>query len=151
MNYYFDTSALCRYYHTEPGSDKVERIVDEPNSQHVLSWLTVLEAQSAFALKVRTGEIHGRDLLQLRKKLKTDIAERRFLVARVLRRHFDLAEQLLLRYGQTRRLRTLDGLHLSVALELRERGIVDVLVTADVLMIDVATSEGLKVENPLSP
>ncbi len=46
----FDTSALCRHDHREPGSDKVESVLAEADSTHYVSWLTVLETQSAFAL-----------------------------------------------------------------------------------------------------
>src|SRR5436189_6119467 len=120
-----DTSALCRYYHAEPGSSKVESIIQESGSIHVLSWLTVLETQSAFALKVRTGEITDADFALLRRRLKTDIAQRRLLVTRVLRRHFDRAERLLMKYGLQQRLRSLDALHLGVVLDLHERGHID--------------------------
>jgi predicted nucleic acid-binding protein len=150
VRYYFDTSAFCRYYHTEPGSAKVESLIKELGSVHVISWLTARETQSAFALKVRTGEIVEADFELLRKRLKADIVERSFLVTRILRRHFDRAERLLLQYGPQRRLRTLDALHLSIAAELRERGYIDTLVTADSTMDDVAKLEGLPVINPLT-
>ncbi len=151
MRYYFDTSALCRYYHTEPGSSTVEGIVNEPVATKVLSWLTVLETQSAFALKVRTGEIAAAEFDLLKKRLKADIAERRLLVTRVLRRHYDRAERLLAKYGLQQRLRSLDALHLGIATDLRDLDHIDVLVTADGLLESVGRSEGLAVVNPLSP
>ena len=151
MRYYFDTSALCRYYHREPGSPQVESIINEPGSTSVLSWLTVLETQSAFALKVRTGEIAAADFDLLRKRLKADIAARRLLVTRVLRRHFDRAERLLAKYGFQQRLRSLDALHLGVALDLQDLGHIDTLVSADALLEDVGCKEGLGILNPLSP
>jgi hypothetical protein len=92
VRYYFDTSALVRYYHIEPGSAKVDALIREPNSTHLLSRLTVLETQSAFALNVRTGEITNADFVLLTKRLKADIALRRLLVVRVLRRQYDRAE-----------------------------------------------------------
>lgn len=91
--------AICRYYHPEPGSSVVESLVLTPDATHVLSWLTVLEATSAFALKVRTGEISVADFHLLQSRLKADLAISRFVVARVLRRHFDGTRQLLLKYG----------------------------------------------------
>lgn len=151
MRYYFDTSTLVRYYHTEPGSTKVESLIREPGAIHVLSWLTVLETQSAFAQKVRTGEIAEADFLLLRKRLKADIAQRRLLVTRVLRRHFDRAETLLAKYGLQHRLRSLDALHIGIGLDFHERRHVDALVTADTMLADVALREGLVVENPLVP
>jgi len=111
----------------------------------------VLETQSAFALKVRTGEIAAADFDLLRKRLKADIAARRLLVTRVLRRHFDRAERLLAKYGFQQRLRSLDALHLGVALDLQDLGHIDTLVSADALLEDVGCKEGLGILNPLSP
>ena len=81
-----------RHYHREPGSDKVESVLAEAGSTHYVSWLTLLETQSAFALKVRTGEITESDLKPLRARLRADISARRLLVIRVLRRHYDRAK-----------------------------------------------------------
>ncbi len=64
---YFDTSAIVRYYHAEPGSAQVEAMMHEAGSLQVVSWLAVIETQSAFALKVRTGEVSDGDFLALRK------------------------------------------------------------------------------------
>jgi predicted nucleic acid-binding protein len=150
VRYYFDTSALCRYYHAEPGSPKVESIIQEPRSTHVLSWLTILETQSAFALKVRTGEIVEADFAALVKRLRADIAARRFLVTRVLRRHFDCAERLIRQYGLRQRLRSLDALHLGVALDLHEHGHIDTVVSTDATLLDVGQKEGLPIINPLA-
>ena len=69
----------------------------------------------------------------------------------VLRRHFDRAERMLVKYGLQQRLRSLDALHLGIALDLHERGHVDTLVTTDSLLADVAKKEGLAVQNPLVP
>lgn len=151
MRYYFDTSALVRYYHPEPGTDQVERLIEEPGATQVISWLTAVETQSAFAQKARTGEITASDLGLLRTRLKTHIAERRFLVNRVLRRHFDGAERLLIKYGAMQKLRTLDALHLGIALDLHERGFIDKLVSADAALDKLGQQEGLSVTNPLAP
>ncbi len=151
MRYYFDTSALCRYYHSELGSAQVEAIVNEPGATLLVSWLTVLETQSAFALKVRNHEIAVADFALLRKKFKADIVRRQFLVVRVLRRHFDRAERLIAGHGMTHRLRSLDALHLAVALDLQVHDQLDWLVTADLLLDLVAQQEGLAVKNPSTP
>jgi predicted nucleic acid-binding protein len=149
VRYYFDTSALCRYYHAEPGTPKVESLIQDVSATHVLSWLTVLETQSAFALKVRTGEIAEADFAVLVKRLKADIGARRFLVTRVLRRHFDGAEKLIRQYGPKQRLRSLDALHLALALDLRGNGHIDTVVSTDATLLDVGQKEGLSVINPL--
>ena len=149
MKYYYDTSALCRHYHTEPGSDRVNALLNEASSQHVISRLTFVECQSALALKVRTGQITSSDFSVLRQRLRADVHRRDLIVARILSRHFDLTESLLVRYGLTLRLRTLDALHLAIALDLQKSGRIDVLVSADTAMVTVAKAEGLTVTNPL--
>ena len=151
MTNYFDTSALCRHYHTEPGSDIVDRVLAEVGATHIVSWLTVLETQSAFALKVRTGEITEQLLTGLRARLRADVIQRKLLVVRVLRRHYNRADKLLQTYGPTIRLRTLDALHLAIALDLKSQGRVQNLITADNAMITVGTNEGLAIINPLAP
>ena len=151
MANYFDTSALCRHYHSEPGSAEVDQLLADDTATQYVSWLTVLEAQSAFALKVRTGAINAANLATLRSRLFADIDHKRLLVVRVLRRHYDRADELLVNYGPSVRLRTLDALHLAIALSLQERGLAQRLITADTAMVTVAIQEGLTVFNPLSP
>ena len=84
-----------------------------------------------------------------RRRLRADVNRRSLVVARTLRRHFDQAESLLVKYGLTQRLRTLDALHLAIALELHANGTIDRLVSADSVMVELAKGEGLPVINPL--
>jgi len=55
--FFFDTSAFAKRYHLEVGSDRIAAIFQSQNSTFQISNLGVLEAQSAFAMKVRTGQI----------------------------------------------------------------------------------------------
>jgi predicted nucleic acid-binding protein len=135
----------------EPGSNKVEQLVNAPATVCTVSWLTILETRSAFAMKVRTGEIDESGFDMVRRKLNADIAARRWPVVRVLRRHFTRAEHLIADYGMKRRLRSLDALHLGIALDLQSQGGIEAIVTADAVLVDVASREGLLVENPLAP
>jgi len=52
---FFDTSALGKHYHPEVGTSTVDQLLAEPASKHFISRLTVVEIQSVFAKKVRTG------------------------------------------------------------------------------------------------
>jgi hypothetical protein len=61
--YFLDTSALAKLYRNEAGTAFVDRIFSEPASQHVISRLTIVEMESVFALKVRTGEIDQQAVL----------------------------------------------------------------------------------------
>jgi predicted nucleic acid-binding protein len=46
--YFFDTSVLAKLYHAETGSEKAEALISQ---------LSLIEIQSVFATKVRTGVI----------------------------------------------------------------------------------------------
>lgn len=59
--YYFDTSALVKNYHFETGTQEVQRILAEVGSEFVISRLAAVEMLSAFAGKVRTGDISSAD------------------------------------------------------------------------------------------
>jgi hypothetical protein len=63
--------------------------------------------------------------------------------------HYQDAERLIRSHGPGQR--ALDALQLSVALELRGRGLLDHLVCADTGFIAVAHAEGLSVIDPEAP
>lgn len=148
MNLYFDTSALARNYHSEVGSEKVAALLATAGSRHIISRVTHLEIQSAFALKVRTNEISTDDFELLRRKFLADIHQRKLVVVRLVRRHFDRAEALIVKHGRSGPLRTLDALHLAVALDLRDMQLIDRFVCADSALLRFAESEGLAIINP---
>ena len=150
-DYLFDSSALAKNYHAELGTPEVERILREPGSRFFISRLTVIEMQSVFAGKVRTGTIAAPEFQSLRRRFLTDVSRRRLLIVRMTGLHYQVAERLIRIHGATLRLRTLDATQLSVALELHERGLLDHFVCADRGFIPAAIAEGLSVINPEAP
>jgi hypothetical protein len=126
-------------------------ILAEPDSSHLISRLGLVEAVSAFALKVREGQIQVDDFSAYRKRLLADVRNRSINVARVRVAHFKQADQLLQKHGTTVKLRTLDSLQLATALDLRTRAMLDHFVCADVNLCNIAAAEGLSVINPESP
>jgi hypothetical protein len=116
-----------------------------------ISRLGVVETVSVFARKVRSGLIAATDFGLLRRRFFADLRLRQPAVVRVLVRHFQEADRLLQQHGLTHSLHTLDALQLSVALDLRRRGMLDELVTADRVLLAVAPLEGLPVLNPEVP
>ena len=99
--------------------------------------------ESVLALKVRTGEIDPHSVLTVGRRLEADLGSRRFLVATVNDQHFGRARQLLIDHGRTEALRGPDALQLSVALGLKQAGLVSVFVAADQRLRRVAMIEGL--------
>ena len=149
--YFLDTSALAKLYRKEVGSDFVDRVFSESGSQYVISLLTIVELESVFALKARTGEIDQQAVTIARRRLEADLGRSRLLVAAVNEDHFRRAKQLLVKHGAIEALRTLDALQLSVALGLKRAGLATVFVAADQQLCRVATLEGFAVANPEQP
>lgn len=130
-DYFFDTSALGKNYHNEVGTPKVEQLLKELGARHFISRLSVIEIQSVFAGKVRAGVISEADFRTLRLRFLTDIAKRRLDVVRLTGFHYQEAERLIRKHAMSHSLRTLDALQLSVALDLRDRGLSNHFVCAD--------------------
>ncbi len=149
--YFLDTSAVAKLYRSEAGSGFVDRIFSEPASQHVISRLTIVEMESVFALKARTGEIDPQAVLIARRRLEADLGRARLLVAAVNDDHSRGARRLLIKHGSAEALRTLDALQLSIALTLKRAGLVTVFVAADQKLCRVAALEGFAVTNPEQP
>lgn len=148
---FIDTSALAKHYHTELGTDKVDQLLADLTSRRVISRLSVVEIHSVFAKKVRTGALSSGDFQLLCRQFRGDVQQRKFQVARVTSPHFQSAEKLLRRLGPSHNLRTLDALQLATALDLKARGAVHQLVTADQGLFALAAAEGLTVVNAEAP
>jgi predicted nucleic acid-binding protein len=56
--YFVDTSALAKLYHPEIGSVWMESLVQTHGARLIISQLSLIEIQSVFATKVRTGVIN---------------------------------------------------------------------------------------------
>jgi uncharacterized protein len=148
---FVDTSALAKHYHVEPGSDRVDILWADVGRPLFISRLGVVETVSVFAGKVRSGVLSDKAFAVLRKRFLNDVAQGRPRLVRMLVQHFKDAERLIRQHGLARRLRTLDALQLAVAIDLRSRGLVDLLVSADRQLLDVARAEGIAVADPENP
>lgn len=107
--------------------------------------------ESVFALKARTGEIDQQAVLLARRRLEADLGRSLLLVAAMNDHHFRVARRLLIKHGTHEALRTLDALQLSIALGLRQAGLITVFVAADQKLCRVATIEGFEVADPEQP
>ena len=151
--YFFYTSALVKYYHTEACSDVVLRVMHEPDARHYMSRLGVVETMSAFALKVRTSkvrtsEIDQSDFAPLRRRFLRDISLEHYHTMHLTTGHYQEAVRLIATYVQ-RPLRALDALLLSSALDLVRLGMLDRFVCADARLCEMAAAEHLAVLNPM--
>lgn len=71
--YFFDTSALVKRYHEEVGTDAIDAAFEKSDVVKVISDISVIECYSAFAKKVRTGEIADEDFRATIRVLTTDL------------------------------------------------------------------------------
>ena len=146
--YFFDTSALVKFYHSEKGTERVSATFAQADRKIKISALGLVELYSAFAMKVRTGVIDRTTVTALRTRVLADIEAENFEVHQLMGSHLVSAGQLILRHSFSKRLRTLDALQLAVALDLADQQVVNYFVTADAALAEVAVLEGLSVINP---
>ncbi|HEV2949995.1 MAG TPA: type II toxin-antitoxin system VapC family toxin [Gemmataceae bacterium] len=149
---FWDTSALVKHYHPELGTSEVDDLLQRGASRHAISRLGVTETFSVFAGKVRAGLITLPDFEQLCRRFLADTRGKVISVARLLVAHHKEAERLLRLYGPQpgQGLRALDSLQLAVALDLRKRGAIDTVISADSRFLAAARAEGVPVINPES-
>ncbi len=72
--YFFDTSALGKYYHSELGSDRVASIMTQLDRKVLISKLGLIEIQSVLAIKLRSGQISQDEASLQRARLVGDVA-----------------------------------------------------------------------------
>jgi uncharacterized protein len=148
---FFDTSALVKRYHREPGTEVVDEWFFRPGTRHFISELTIVEMLSVFARQVRERVILESDYRQFRDLFAAGVLNGLLTVEPVEGVHFSRARQLVEKHGTSRSIRTLDAIQLAVALELREQGHADYFMCADRALCALAELEGLAVVNPESP
>ena len=112
---YLDTSALAKWYLNESGSEAFVAYLQGLDVA-VISSLTRTEMRSLLARRRRMGELDHALESVLFAALLDDIAEGSLSLVRVDDTRFDDAVNLLSRYPE-HPLRTLDALHLAIAIE----------------------------------
>lgn len=136
---YLDTSALAKWYLNEPNSDAFVSYLQTLDIA-VISSLTRTEVRSLLSRRRRMRELTA-ELETLIFAAFIDDLDRGWLQqCPVEDDHFNEAVNLINRYPD-HPLRTLDALHLAVALHAG----IDMLATADTVMADAATAMGLEV------
>lgn len=148
LSYFHDTSSISKHYHAETGSAVVDHLLATSDARHVISRISLVELPSAFYGKVRTGAIDQASLQLLVDRFRADLQAKMFTVIRILNRHLDVAQTLIHRHGVARRIRTLDAMHLAVALDVHSKEPLTGFVCADDVLCHIASAEGLLVIKP---
>jgi predicted nucleic acid-binding protein len=136
---YLDTSALAKWYLNETGSDAFVRYLQGLDVA-VISSLTRTEVRSMLARRRRMDELSDELESVVYAAFLGDIARGWLQLYPVEDARFDEAANLIARYPEYP-LRTLDALHLAIALQAQA----DEVATADSVMADAAASLGLAV------
>lgn len=146
---FFDTSALIKLYHQEPGTERVEKIFGQMEDSIIISALALVEVYSSLSRKLRTGEISLQAQEEAIRNFEEDCAQR-FVVEPLGIPVVKKAQELLRRHGNTRALQSLDALQLAAGLMAHARGEL-VFVCVDSKLLEVAVAEGLQIFNPETP
>ncbi len=152
-SFYFDSSALVKYYIIESGTIWVQNLIDgqlderwaNTISTSALTWVEVI---SAFAKRHRMGDISTHLYKALTARFLQE-ARFRYGRLRVNDAVIDAAVELIQRHP----LRAYDAVQLATALILNSTLIADKLlpltfVSADNVLCEAARAEGLPAENP---
>jgi uncharacterized protein len=148
--YFLDTSALVKRYHPERGSAVVQQVFADPNARRIISDISIIEVHSAFARRVRMGEIRQEDFYAVKAAFAVDIQSGRLAVEALDDTDKVEAARLVERYGLSQELRTLDAMHLAVIKRLGT-GRLHTVYCADRGLCPVLAAEGFTVVNPEEP
>jgi predicted nucleic acid-binding protein len=134
---YFDTSALAKWYLNEPHSEAVEKYIRKCGPVGI-SDLTVVEMRSLLARRRREKEIDAAMENRVFATFEEDIRQG-FLVCHPLSATVAAGAANMISILPDVPLRTLDSLHLAIALEWGAK----TLATFDAVMSEAATKMGI--------
>lgn len=112
MNYFFDTSALVKIYHSEENSQNVLKIYNNREDILIISELAKVEYYSTIYRKYREKLINKRILTLLIEKFDYD-TENRFEVLYFSSGVTEQAQDFLKEFGESRGLKALDSLQIG--------------------------------------
>lgn len=152
--YYFDTSALVKYYVTEPGSTWVTSLIDARDPDTKLPVHTVFVAGATVGeVSAALSVLHRRRVISRRQRddaydhFLADLEERFAIVAVPLNDFYSAAE-----LAQRHPLKAYDAVQLAVALHhsqtLAAHQLTLTLVSGDEALLTAAQTEGLPTDNP---
>lgn len=153
--YYFDASALVKYYILEPGSTWVRQVVDAMSPDEVsranltfISEASITECAAAFAVLHRTQRISRRTRDGAFRAFMQHIAVGRLNTIPIVTADFQMAAHLT----QTHPLKAYDAVQLAVALRRSQSLAIHDLalnfVSGDATLTAAAQAEGLLTDNP---
>lgn len=145
MNIFFDTSALVKFFHEEPGTKVVTDLINNPGNNIFVSNLARLEFISVLSRRYRNNEIAEQSLNEAVSGFDEEYSH--FHIEPVGNMVLQEAEDLLIKYGKNYGLRTLDVIHLTTFVLIKEDD--DWLfVASDAQLVSTAKALGARVYDP---
>jgi predicted nucleic acid-binding protein len=141
MILFFDSSALAKYLFQENNSDKVKALIDDRENTVMVSELLKVEVKCAFFRRFRNKEISSEQLKQM--LVDFDVLYSSFKVVICGTSVFEEADSLVVKFGQSSGLRTIDALQLATFTSIADKDWH--FVIADITMASVAKKLGKKV------
>ncbi len=146
--FYFDSSALVKYYISEAGSDWVRKLIDGQAVDVAISQLTLVEIAAAVEKRRRMSTIDEHLRIRTLARFGMD-CQARYIVVRVSDAIVELSVALTARHP----LRAYDAVQLASALQIHEilnaNNLAAVtFVSSDKALCQAAQAEGLAMVNP---
>lgn len=139
MKIFLDTSSLIKLYHTEIGTDDLDRLLDENSVQEIfLAEIAKIEFNSAVWKKVGTKDLTNEEAVDMIDSFQSDYPNYSF----VSTDHQLLfsARDLVSKYGLIG-LRTLDSIQLASIISIKTE--LTIAVTDDQLLRNLIIKEGV--------
>lgn len=140
MKIFLDTSSLIKLYHTEIGTDHLDKIFEDfVVSEIFLSDIAKVEFSSAIWKKVRTKDLTVDEANDIINSFNDDCGNYTFVDLDT--ELISTARELIAKYG-IKGLRTLDSFQLASILKVKSKLVY--AITADDLLKSLILSEGIK-------
>ena len=147
--YFFDASAVVKYFHREPGTAWVRQVVDarEPHNEIYIADISLAEVPAALAILARAKQISIRMRDSLYAAFLDNIGSK-FQLLRVTTSLAYAAGELT----QPHPLKGYDAVQLALALDfnatLAQQGLSAIFVSGDDRLVQAAKAEGMATGNP---
>jgi predicted nucleic acid-binding protein len=140
MKIFLDTSSLIKLYHSEKGTENLDKLFDEYAIEEIyLCDISKIEFNSAIWKKVRTKELNEDIANELIKSFEADYDNYSFI--EISSELIENARDLVNKYG-SKGLRTLDSFQLSSSLKVKNE--ISFAISADDLLMRLIELEGIK-------
>ena len=145
MKLFFDTSALVKLFHHEPGTERLQQLLVDAHTSPHASELARLEFYAALYRRRREKNIGYRGLVAVLEEFEAEWTA--YVVEPLGPLVTQEAIALLKEFGEVHGLRTLDALHLATFVLLADEDWI--FVVADSRLAEIARKRGFQVFNPL--